>query len=181
MGWIEESAKVVDALGTEDFAKILTDALRMVVPFEYTVVFAYYLELKPLDLYDDFSKVKRRVMIDDYHERPYLLDPLYLHSTPLVGPRLTRLRELAPDRFYQSEYFRNYYVQTGLAEEIGFMVEVGDDVTVVVSAMRPCGSTRSFPFGSFASRPERALPFRRCVRPSALEGFDLEIRGPTCC
>lgn len=136
MGWVEESARVVDALGEKEFPRVLIDALRTVVPFEYTVIFAYYQDSKPLDLYDDFSKSKRCVMVDDYQEGPYLLDPLYLHSSPLLEPRLVRLRDLAPDRFYQSEYFRNYYVQTGLAEEIGFMVDVGDDVTVVISAMR---------------------------------------------
>ncbi|WP_235911994.1 helix-turn-helix transcriptional regulator [Mesorhizobium xinjiangense] len=100
------------------------------------MIFAYYEDRKPIDLYDDFPKVKRRVMVDDYQEGPYLLDPFYLHSVAPTDPRLVRLRELAPDRFYQSEYFRNYYVQTGLAEEIGFIVDVGDDVSVVISAMR---------------------------------------------
>jgi len=69
-------------------------------------------------------------------EGPYLLDPFYLHSQRPARARLARLRDLAPDRFYQAEYFRNYYVQTGLAEEIGFIVDVGDAVSVVISAMR---------------------------------------------
>jgi DNA-binding CsgD family transcriptional regulator len=46
------------------------------------------------------------------------------------------MRDVAPDRFYQGEYFRNYYVQTGLAEEIGFFVATGRCTVVVVSLMR---------------------------------------------
>jgi DNA-binding CsgD family transcriptional regulator len=46
------------------------------------------------------------------------------------------MRELAPDRFFSSEYYRTYYVQTGLAEEIGFFVTVDQDITIVLSLMR---------------------------------------------
>jgi DNA-binding CsgD family transcriptional regulator len=75
-------------------------------------------------------------MVDDYQEGPYLLDPFYLNSHNMTTSRLVRLRDLAPDRFYQAEYFRNYYVQTGLAEEIGFFITVADGVSVVISGMR---------------------------------------------
>ena len=46
------------------------------------------------------------------------------------------MRDLAPDRFYQGEYYRNYYAQTGLAEEIGYFIELGSSATIVVSLMR---------------------------------------------
>ncbi|WP_370312273.1 helix-turn-helix transcriptional regulator [Sagittula sp.] len=134
--WVAASAEVVLALDTPRFAKALTDALRCVVPFEFTVIFAYHRDSRPLDIYDNFPSGKREVMVDAYQEGPYLLDPFYLHSVAPTASRLARLRDLAPDRFYQAEYFRNYYVQTGLAEEIGFIVDVGEGVSVVISAMR---------------------------------------------
>ena len=134
--WVEASAEVITALDTPRFAQALTSAMRCIVPYEFTVIFAYYRDNRPLDIYDDFPSAKRKVMVDDYQEGPYLLDPFYLHSQAPTSSRLVRLRDLAPDRFYQAEYFRNYYVQTGLAEEIGFIVDVGDDVSVVISAMR---------------------------------------------
>lgn len=123
-------------MGTPRFAAALVDAIRVMVPFEFTVIFAYHRDQRPIDIYDDFPAAKRKVMVDDYQEGPYLLDPFYLHSQEFVGARLARLRDLAPDRFYQAEYFRNYYVQTGLAEEIGFIVDLDDEVSLVISAMR---------------------------------------------
>ena len=134
--WTRSCACAVETLGTPGLPTALTDALRAVVPFEFTVIFAYHRDHKPLDLFDDFPATKRKVMVDDYQEGPYLLDPFYLHSQSPTETRLARLRDLAPDRFYQGEYFRNYYVQTGLAEEIGYVIDVGDDVSVVISAMR---------------------------------------------
>jgi DNA-binding CsgD family transcriptional regulator len=46
------------------------------------------------------------------------------------------LREIAPDRFYHSEYYRSYYRRTGLSEEIGFLVALPDDMMLVISLMR---------------------------------------------
>ncbi len=134
--WVAVSAKVVSDLGTPAFCPSLIDAIRRAVPFEFSVIFAYHKDLRPLDIFDNFPSQKRRVMVDDYQEGPYLLDPFYLHSQAPTRSRLVRLKDLAPDRFYQAEYFRNYYVQTGLAEEIGFIVDVGEGVSVVISAMR---------------------------------------------
>lgn len=134
--WAPAASTVVDSIGKKDFPPTLTRALRIIVPYEFTVMFAYHRDSRPLDIYDDFPPLKRKVMVDDYQEGPYLLDPFYLNSVAPTVSRLARLRDLAPDRFYQAEYFRNYYIQTGLAEEIGFIVDVGEGVSVVISAMR---------------------------------------------
>lgn len=134
--WVAASADVVAGIGKPGFAAALATAIRVIVPFEFTVVFAYCRDHRPIDIHDDFPAPKRRVMVDDYQAGPYLLDPFYLHSQTPGTSSLARLRDLAPDRFYQAEYFRSYYAQTGLAEEIGFVVDVGNDVRVVISAMR---------------------------------------------
>ncbi len=146
--WVAASAEVVSALDTPRFTNPLTDAMRAVVPFEFTVIFAYFRDSRPLDIYDTFLEEKRKVMVDDYQEGPCLLDPFHLNAHSRTTSRLVRLRDLAPDRFYQAEYFRNYYVQTGLAEEIGFIIDVGDGVSVVISGMREC---KAFSPASFAT------------------------------
>lgn len=136
MNWNEACAQAIGALHGESFAPALVAAIRSVVPFEHSVSFAYCGDRRPIALHADFPDWKYKVMVEDYQAGPYLLDPFYLHCAAMPEPRLVRLRELAPDRFYQGEYFRNYYVQTELAEEIGFMLPVGREVHVVISAMR---------------------------------------------
>ncbi len=187
-------------MGTPGFAAALTDAIRVMVPFEFTVIFAYHRDQRPIDIYDDFPAAKRKVMVDDYQEGPYLLDPFYLHSQEFVGARLARLRDLAPDRFYQAEYFRNYYVQTGLAEEIGFIVDLGSEVSLVISAMREhkAFSAREFrdlevlvPFVSamvrkqwgalinqFSSRPQGKGPRLPQLIEDAFQGFGRNLLTP---
>lgn len=133
---LSRTAAIVAAIGQDGFAPALTGLLRAVAPYTYTVIFGYCGTSRPLDLYDDFPASKRRVFVTDYQEGPYLLDPFYLAVARRVTAGLYRMRDLAPDRFYQGEYFRNYYVQTGLAEEIGYFTDVPGGPTVVLSLMR---------------------------------------------
>lgn len=142
----EQIGRMIAAEGSPDFPGRLADFLRTVAPYDFTVMFSYRGAARPLDLFDDFPRKKRAVFVTDYQAGPYMLDPFYLAATKPVAPGLYRMRDLAPDRFYQGEYFRSYYVQTGLAEEIGFFVDAGRGAVVVVSLMRAqkVFSTREF-------------------------------------
>ncbi|MEM7669428.1 MAG: helix-turn-helix transcriptional regulator [Pseudomonadota bacterium] len=134
--WLGETGAIIAAIGEPDFAPTLSGALQDIAQFDHTVVFGYLGSARPLDLFDTFPRGKRKIMVEDYQEGPYLLDPFYLATVDAVAPDLYRLRDLAPDRFYQGEYFRNYYVQTGLAEEICYVVDLPNSAVACVSLMR---------------------------------------------
>lgn len=134
--WIEPTGAVISSIGTNGFAKALMNSLHAITKFDYIVVFGYQGTAAPLDLFDTFPEGKRKIFVEDYQEGPYLLDPFYLAATTGTPPGLYRLKEIAPDRFYQGEYFRSYYKQTGLAEEIGFLIDLSGPEKVVVSLMR---------------------------------------------
>lgn len=146
---IQLIGELVAAIGSKAFPTQLAILLRSIAPYNYTVIFGYRGAARPLDLFDDFPVGKRKIFVTDYQEGPYLLDPFYLASAQPVKAGLHRMRDLAPDRFYQGEYFRSYYVQTGLAEEIGFFVDLPGSAMVVTSMMRE--------ERPFASREIRAL------------------------
>ena len=136
LDWYPALADMIRELDSPQFAPALARALRQVAPFDYTVIFAYCGEDRPIDLYDDFGSQKRDIFVTVYQAGPYLLDPFFHASRNNVTPGLYRMRDLAPDRFYQSEYYRSYYIQTGLTEEIGFFLGTGDGARVVISLMR---------------------------------------------
>ena len=135
-GWHDHIAQVIAAGDTSQFPAVLVEALRHVVPFDYAVFFAYRGQERPICPYDTFTPQQRIVFVTDYLEGPYLLDPFYQVYVDRMDPGLYRLREIAPDRFYHSEYFRSYYRRTGLAEEIGFLVSLPHDMMLVISLMR---------------------------------------------
>ncbi|MFK7859247.1 MAG: response regulator transcription factor [Granulosicoccus sp.] len=134
--WNQRIAEVIASLATPQFMETLVATIRSRVAFDYAVIFAYRGDSRPIDLYDNFPTSKRRVFIPKYQEGPYLLDPFFLACADNVDDGLYRLKHLAADRFYQSEYFRSYYGQTGLSEEIAYLVGLPHETKAVISLMR---------------------------------------------
>jgi DNA-binding CsgD family transcriptional regulator len=166
--WHPALAEAIREMDGPGFATALAHALRQVAPFDYTVVFGYRGEERPLDLYDDFGPQRRDIFVTVYQAGPYLLDPFFHASRSDVAPGLYRMRDLAPDRFYQSEYYRSYYALTGLAEEIGFFLPTGGGARVVISLMRAGHSP------SFSSREMTAL---QAVAPVVIATAERHWRG----
>ncbi len=162
------AAEVVAALDRPVLPRALAELLRQVAPFTYTVMFGYCGTVRPLDLYDDFPPGKRKVFVTDYQAGPYMLDPFFLAASRSIAPGLYRLRDMAPDRFYQGEYFRSYYVQTGLAEEVAYFVTLPDHSTLTLSLMREekVFSQREF------SALEAVFPFVSAVTRRHWRGLD---------
>lgn len=129
-------AHLIDAIGSDRMPGALAALLRRVTAIDYVVMFGYRGVARPLPLFDDFPPDRRVVHVDDYVEGPFLLDPFFLASFESGQMGLSRLSDLAPDRYFQSEYYSSYYKQTGLAEEVGFLVAPSTSAVVVVSLMR---------------------------------------------
>ncbi|MCP4186925.1 MAG: helix-turn-helix transcriptional regulator [Gammaproteobacteria bacterium] len=134
--WIALLARCIDSIGNDAFPGKLVEALKSVADFDYSVSFAYHQNEKPLCLYNTFSHANRAVFVDDYIKGPYLLDPFFKACGRKVDAGLYRLQDVAPDRFYQSEYYHSYYVLTGLIEEICYAFYFPHGVSVVISLMR---------------------------------------------
>lgn len=149
--FVELLSQCIDSIGVDDFPQSLVDTLKSFANFDYAVGFAYFLSEKPLCLFHTFSPEKRIVFVDDYLKGPYLLDPFFKACGREVGTGLYRLRDIAPDRFYQSEYYRSYYIQTGLSEEVCYTFYLPKGVAVVISLMRSGESSR------FSAREFRQL------------------------
>lgn len=119
----------------EVMGRTIVAALGTLVHFDHSVTFSYSGNSPPADLFDTFDRSERHVFVTLYQQGPFLLDPFFrAASERRTG--FWRMRELAPDRFYSSDYFHNYYVQTGLAEEVGFFVSLNNGAMASLSLMR---------------------------------------------
>ena len=140
--WILSIAECIDSVGSQNFSTKLDKALRTITEYDFSVTFAFHWDERPLCLHNTFPTANRAVYVDDYLKGPYLLDPFFKACSRKVDSGLYRLRDIAPDRFYQSQYYRSYYVQTGLSEEISYVLYPVDDVAVVISLMRSADSSK---------------------------------------
>ncbi|WP_296740667.1 helix-turn-helix transcriptional regulator [Mesorhizobium sp.] len=132
----------------DHFGKAIIGWLRGHVRFDHCVIFGYRGAMRPPMLFETFSPAESHVFVALYQEGPYLLDPFH-HAAVERKEGFWRMRELAPDRFYASEYFRSYYSQTKLAEEVGFFVPLAGNDALVLSLMR---LRASGPFGTADAR-----------------------------
>lgn len=133
----EVSAALISAVELTDpaVATCVIELLSSIARFDHVVIFAYLGEKAPIHLYSTFDAAEYDVFVTQYVAGPYLLDPFY-RNTLEGGEGVWRMRELAPDRFFSSEYYRSYYSKTALAEEIGFFVPLDKEAKVVISVMR---------------------------------------------
>jgi DNA-binding CsgD family transcriptional regulator len=149
--WIVLLSRCIDSIDSATFPESLVAALKSITDFDYSVSFAYHQNEQPVCLHHTFSPVERVIFVDDYLKGPYLLDPFSQACGRGVDNGLYRLGDIAPDRFLQSEYYRSYYVRTGLTEEICYMFYLPNDVAVAISLMRSGASPR------FSAREFRLL------------------------
>ena len=136
-----------DSLPDATVGRLFLQLARALAPVDEAVVFAYHGADRPVDLFSTFSAADYHVFVTLYQAGPYLLDPFCRNARDRRAG-LFRMRDLAPDRFFSSEYYRTYYVQTGLAEEIGYFVPV-NGATIVLSLMRR-ETTGAFPDAELA-------------------------------
>lgn len=162
------------SLSEVEFGETFRQMMAALVRFDYVVVFAYRGKERPIDLYSTFDPKEHIIFVTLYQAGPYLLDPFY-QTARQRRTGVFRMRELAPDRFFSSEYYRTYYVQTGLAEEVGFFIEQGDDMTVVLSLMRR-EATGPFPPSEIALL-KKAEPLVRKMAQHYLSGLAGRFNG----
>lgn len=128
-------------LTDREVGAIVEATVRPLLHFDRLVVFSFRRDERPLHLFSTFSGDERKILVDLYQSGHYLLDPFYQASRERKWG-LYRMQELAPDRFYKSEYYRKYYAKTGLVGEVAFLIPAGNDICVCVSFMRNDNSSQ---------------------------------------
>lgn len=135
-------ADAITALQSAAFFPALLREIDRVVPFTGALLTRLYRDRKPAHVYDTVRAERRRVVVDQYLDSAYLLDPIY--NVFLKGPEdaVMRLRDVAPDHFRRSTYFKHYYGAIDLGDELAILVRMPDGSAIFVSLGRPGGQGR---------------------------------------
>lgn len=141
--WNRGLADMLAELDRDGFAPALLRSVRRLIEFDFLMVFAYRRTAPPVALGDTLPAAKRDVVINAYCAAPYVLDPFFQKVAAGVQAGCFRLRDIAPDRFRQSEYFRTHYSLTGIREEVGFYFPLADATGVLSLARWGHGPTLS--------------------------------------
>lgn len=121
--WNLALGALVDEMDAPDLPERLVRALGCLVPFELAAIFVYRGRSRPLNLYDNFDLADGRKGIAAYVENTYVLNPFYQASQKGLADGVYRIRDLAPDAFFESEYYKTHRVLPAGSEEIGYITE----------------------------------------------------------
>ncbi len=140
--WNRALAAAAAIVDTPELPAQLGELLSCVVDYDILMVFAYSGRARPICPFHNVPRPEAQTVIADYLKGPFLLDPFFEAAQRDDGDGVIRLQDLAPDRFYQSEYYRAHYVRTEIADEVGFKFSVGGGVTAILSLTRQRGHRR---------------------------------------
>jgi len=128
--------KAVACAGTVDGPRAITAFVGDVVPNDVTAVFAWQSGCRPRHMHENYDERRRREATEIYIRGAYLLDPFFVASEGMAADCVRRLRDVQTDGFRQTDYFRSYYVRTGLVDEISFYARCENSSFLAVSIGR---------------------------------------------
>jgi DNA-binding CsgD family transcriptional regulator len=144
-----------------DALQYLASAFGHLVSIESVMISLEHKDRPPQLLYQrGIPEEYRESIIDRYFSGGYLLDPFCLAVEQGLAEGFYHLEEIAPDNFFDSEYYKTYYVKAGCSEDSFYLIDTGHDSQVSVSLFQG--------FGGESLRAEQ-LNLLRAVEPLVRE------------
>lgn len=128
--------RCLPVLHKDDFVKELIAGLRALVPIDDATVIHYGRGDLPTLVYGETPKARGSDTMERFLAGAFLLDPFYQAATEHGRFGVFPLKELAPIRFRDSEYYHSWYRNCGFSDECGFLIEVGKGAFVNVALGR---------------------------------------------
>ena len=192
----EQLADIMPFVRTDDFASKLADMFKQLVPTDNVMIIVYPSKKIPTVEYNDLPPENRTSQVEQFISGAFLLDPYYLAATKSDKKGFFHLIEIAPESFEECEYNISYYKHSGLSDECGYLIQLGEgndkfiNISLGQIAMGKTFSTQNltnlseitpliealvkFHWNSGDNEPESQLDMRKQLE-TALENFGTSI------
>jgi len=131
--WNEAVGQMIAHLDDADFPRILINAIRGLAPINKSLISLEKKQQKPVHVFDSgLDPEERELHVERYLSGAYLLDPVYQALFRGIKPGFYHLKELSPDNFEQSEYYRIYYKTTGIVEDVLYLAMLDEDTSLSI-------------------------------------------------
>lgn len=134
--WNLDISRAIATLGTEQFFPALVAAISGQVRIDYPQIWLYHKDLPPRVLYHEIPKHAIASQIDEYLEGPYREDPFYNTSLHQPRAKIYRLARVTMGKLQESDYYRNYYADTGTCDEVVYVAKLQAGNVINLSMMR---------------------------------------------
>lgn len=133
---LEQVGKMIETVRQVEFTDYLKSFLLERIEFRNFVYVVFEEGKQPLAIHH-WSPYEPQ---DFFHKRylsvAYHLDPYFIASTEGTDAGTYVLSDIAPDRFFQSEYYRTYYVRVNMIDELGYLIPIDENKTIHLSLGR---------------------------------------------
>ncbi len=119
-----ELAQLIPAVGHSDFPDKLIGMLKQLVPINDATILVYPGTDLPIIEYFEIPEESNSSTLDTFAKGAFLLDPYYLAATRDKKFGIFRIRELAPNGFKESEYYKTWYRNCGYQDECGYLIPI---------------------------------------------------------
>lgn len=140
--WNSQIGRLIGQLGKAEFPPGLAQVLRSVAPYDNIICYAYWRAEVPRDLFNDYAPDDQEIFLTPYQAGAYILDPYFEAHRSDCPTGFYGLRDLAPDRFFRSQYYKIFYARTRLIDELGYLMRLDGETTVIASVGRRHPSPR---------------------------------------
>lgn len=137
---IAAASGVVAHVGDDDFAAAVIDAAGAIVPFESSLFMGCVEGRAPQLLFDGLGENEKAVFVGAYMGGAYLLAPGYRAAQ---NPDVSGVRHLSavfPGEMETSQYFSEYWGQTGMIDELFLFTRLDDERATYLAMGRYEGS-----------------------------------------
>ncbi|WP_019529290.1 response regulator transcription factor [Dasania marina] len=126
------AAELVASTGNNDFSGKLINMLKVLTAANDGTIFVYLEGKMPTVEYFDPPDKGGSINLDIYSKGAFLLDPYYLAGFDKQYGCFS-LKELAPNAFKKTEYYNTYFRLSGVHDECGYVLPIGDNSFVNIS------------------------------------------------
>jgi DNA-binding CsgD family transcriptional regulator len=134
--WNRDISRAIGALGTDKFFPALVEAVNGQIRIDYPQVWLYHRDLPPRVLYHEIPEQAIASQVHEYLEGPYREDPFFQASMNQPRARIYRLSRVTLGKLKQSEYYQEYYGDTGTVDEAIYLSKLRGGNVINLSMMR---------------------------------------------
>ncbi|MEM1112253.1 MAG: helix-turn-helix transcriptional regulator [Pseudomonadota bacterium] len=126
-------ASLIESVAHTEFPERLIATLKTLVPIDDATIMYYPQEGLPVIEHYEVPAESEDSSLLQFVQGAFLVDPFYLAAVKERRFGLFQLRELAPEGFRDSDYYKNYYRNCAYEDECGYLIRTGPASFVNIS------------------------------------------------
>ncbi len=119
--WFDSLAEAIENLDNDRCPLLLIAAIGSVVDVEMAMSLVYSGRSRPVHVCDTFNDEKAKRGLANYVKNTYVLNPFYAAYRRGLRGGVYRIRDLAPDAYFESEHRKSLAVKLSTTEELGYV------------------------------------------------------------